>query len=197
MATLRREIRGCTRCPLYKDATHAVCGKGPARARLMLVGEQPGDQEDKAGRPFVGPAGAILDRAMTDAGVDRDEVFLTNGVKHYKHTLVGKRRLHKRPNAGEIKACRWWLTREIAIVRPVLVVALGATAVHAILGKARPVGALRGQVQQTEDGVAFLVTFHPSWLLRIRDRREKQQRYDQLVADFVEAARISRERKAA
>jgi uracil-DNA glycosylase family protein len=163
----------------------------------MLVGEQPGDQEDKAGRPFVGPAGAILDRAMADAGIDRDEIFLTNGVKHYKHTLVGKRRLHKRPNAGEIQACRWWLKREIAIVRPALVVALGATAVHAILGKARPIGALRGKLQHTEDGVAVLVAFHPSWLLRMRDKREKQKRYGQLVADLAEAARISRERKAA
>lgn len=127
------EAAHCERCPLYRDATQVVFGEGPVGALIMLVGEQPGDQEDRVGRPFVGPAGHILDQALADVGLERGSAYVTNAVKHFKHEQRGKRRLHKRPNRDEVKACRWWLDQEFALVRPKLVVALGATAAHAIL----------------------------------------------------------------
>ena len=187
LAPLCRDIQACTRCPLYKDATQGVCGEGPARATLMLVGEQPGDREDRAGRPFVGPAGRLLDQALAEAGIDRRQVYVTNAVKHYKHTTVGKRRLHKRPNAHEIQQCRWWLELELAAVQPALVVALGATAVQSLFGKALPIGPRRGRIETTALGVRVLTTIHPSYLLRIRDEADRRAQYRALVADLKAA----------
>jgi DNA polymerase len=184
LASLRAAEARCTRCPLYRSATQVVPGAGPARARLMLVGEQPGDQEDLAGKPFVGPAGRILDRALAQAGIDRGAVFVTNAVKHFKHEMRGKRRLHKRPNAYEIERCRWWLERERAIVRPATIVALGATAARSVLGRAVGVLKVRGQPQQLADGTAAVVTIHPSLLLRIRDDADKAREYEGLVRDL-------------
>ena len=143
---LADEAKGCTRCPLYKNATQTVFGEGPADARLMLVGEQPGDQEDLAGRPFVGPAGKVLDRALESAGIERDAVYITNAVKHFKNEPRGKRRIHKKPDTSEIDACRWWLDHELEIVQPHVVVALGATAARAVMHKALTINANRGRL---------------------------------------------------
>jgi uracil-DNA glycosylase family protein len=175
---------GCTRCPLYKHATQVVSGEGPARARMMLVGEQPGDQEDLQGRPFVGPAGGILAKALAEAGIERGDVFITNAVKHFKFEQRGKRRLHKRPNAYEIDRCRWWLEFERDIVKPELVVALGATAVRGIIGKSVAIGKIRGKLLPMQNGKRLLATIHPSYILRIRDAGDKQAQYRQFVADL-------------
>jgi uracil-DNA glycosylase len=187
LGALRKAEAQCTRCPLYRFATQVVPGEGPARAPLMLVGEQPGDQEDLAGHPFVGPAGKILDSALERAGISRGEVFVTNAVKHFKHEMRGKRRLHKRPNATEIERCRWWLERERAIVRPAAIVALGATAARSVLGRTVSVLKLRGQAQELADGTAAVVTIHPSFLLRIKDAAEKRQAYRDFVRDLQHA----------
>ena len=156
----------------------------------MLVGEQPGDQEDLAGKPFVGPAGRMLDRAMADAGLDRDKTFVTNAVKHFKHEMRGKRRLHKKPNAGEIDRCRWWFDIERALVRPKLVVAMGATAARSVLGRAVTIRAVRGQALPLPDGTTGFVTIHPSALLRIRDDGDKEREYRAFVADLRRAAKF-------
>ena len=184
LTALAAAEQACTRCPLYRNATQAVPGEGKRSARLMLVGEQPGDREDMAGRPFVGPAGKLLDRALADAGIDRGKVFVTNAVKHFKNEPRGKRRLHKRPNAREIEACRWWLDIERRIVRPDLVVALGATAARSILGRAVTIGRVRGAVQALEDGSHAVVTIHPSALLRVRDEKDRAAMYHAFVADL-------------
>ncbi len=155
----------------------------------MIVGEQPGDKEDLAGKPFVGPAGAVLDRALVDAGIDRKTVFVTNAVKHFKFEQRGKRRLHKRPNAYEIERCKWWLDHERAIVRPAAVVALGATAARSLFGRAVTIGKLRAQEHQLADGTPAFVTVHPSYLLRIQDEDDKAREYRQFVADLRQAAR--------
>ena len=144
--SLRREAASCQACPLWKDATQTVFGEGPRDAEIMLVGEQPGDREDRDGRPFVGPAGLLLDRALADAGVDRKRAYVTNAVKHFKFEPRGKRRLHKRPNASEIKICRRWLVDEIEVIGPRLIVALGATAAQGLIGRAIPVQSNRGVV---------------------------------------------------
>src|SRR6201993_1501184 len=151
LGALREAEGGCTRCPLYRDATQVVPGEGPSRAKVMFVGEQPGNDEDLAGRPFVGPAGRVLDRAIVEAGLDRTTIFVTNAVKHFKFEPRGKRRLHKRPNAGEIDACRWWLDLERAIVKPRVIVALGATAVRGVLGRSVTISSLRGEVLRDGD----------------------------------------------
>lgn len=174
----------CTRCPLYKNATQVVSGEGRARARIMMVGEQPGDQEDRQGHPFVGPAGGILDKALKDAGIDRGAVFVTNAVKHFKFEPRGKRRLHKRPNAYEIDRCHWWLEFERDLVKPELVVALGATAVRSITGKPLSIGKIRGRLMPTQSGQRMLATIHPSYILRIRDDGDKRAQYRQFVADL-------------
>jgi DNA polymerase len=174
----------CKRCPLYRNATQVVSGEGPARARIMLVGEQPGDQEDLQGHPFVGPAGAILDKALVEAGIERDDVFVTNAVKHFKFEPRGRRRLHKRPNAFEIDKCHWWLEFERDIVKPELVIALGATAVRSITGRPTPIGKIRGRLLPTQSGPRMLATIHPSYILRIRDDADKQAQYRQFVADL-------------
>jgi DNA polymerase len=181
---LAAQVQACRRCELWRDTTQGVAGEGPRAARLMFVGEQPGDQEDLAGRPFVGPAGQIFDRALAAAGVPRGEAFVTNAVKHFKHELRGKRRLHKTPDPGEVQACRWWFDNERRLVRPRVIVALGATAALAVFGRPTPIGKSRGQALQLPDQAQGVVTYHPSYLLRLPDAEAKAQAYDQFVADL-------------
>lgn len=186
-STLEEVMAGvdfCRRCDLWRDSTQGVTGEGPLRAKLMFVGEQPGDQEDLAGQPFVGPAGQVLDRALDAAGVPRAETYVTNAVKHFKHELRGKRRIHKTPDTKEVQACRWWLDAERRIVRPRVIVALGATAASAVFGKAVPVTKSRGQAFQLRDQSQGVVTFHPSYLLRIPDEQAKAKAYADFVADL-------------
>jgi len=180
--------RDCTRCPLYRDATQAVPGEGPSHAAFMLVGEQPGDKEDVAGKPFVGPAGRILDRALRDAGIAREETFVTNAVKHFKHEMRGKRRLHKRPNNYEIERCKIWLDEERRLVQPSAIIALGVTAARSLTGKTVTISKIRGQAMSMADGTRLFVTVHPSSLLRIEDENDKQKAYRQFVADLKNAA---------
>jgi len=184
LSALRAAEDECRRCPLYKNATQAVPGQGPRRASMMLVGEQPGDQEDRAGLPFVGPAGRILDRALEEAGIERKRVFVTNAVKHFKYEMRGKRRLHKRPNAYEIDRCRWWQDMERAIVKPAVIVALGATAARSLLGRPTTIGKVRGRALPLDDGATAFVTLHPSALLRIRDGTHKRRAYRSFVGDL-------------
>jgi DNA polymerase len=186
LARARAAIDGCRACPLWESATQGVPGEGPSDARLMLVGEQPGDREDLAGHPFVGPAGRLLDRALADAGIDRATVYLTNAVKHFKHERRGTRRLHKRPATGEVRACHWWLAQELAVVRPTLVVALGATALESLAGRAGRVGDLRGRPRPLDAGATLWVTVHPSFLLRVPEARRAGE-YDAFVADLAGA----------
>jgi uracil-DNA glycosylase len=174
----------CTRCPLYKRATQVVPGDGSPRSRLMMVGEQPGDKEDQDGRPFVGPAGRVLDRAIAEAGLDRRKIFVTNAVKHFKFEQRGKRRLHKKPNAGEIDACRWWQDQERHIIKPELIVALGATALRSLTGKPMAIAKLRGHAVPLADGTPLVATIHPSYLLRIQDEHDKVAEYDRFVSDL-------------
>lgn len=189
LSRLREAEAACTRCPLYADATQVVPGEGPRDARVMLVGEQPGDQEDRQGHPFVGPAGRMLDRAITDAGIDRREVFVTNAVKHFKHEMRGKRRLHKRPNAYEIERCKWWLDLERTIVAPEVIVALGATAGRSLLGKATPIERSRRKRFVLEDRTPVFVTQHPSALLRIEDSATRHAQLRRLAGDLRHAAK--------
>jgi uracil-DNA glycosylase len=184
LAALREAEARCTRCPLYKYATQVVPGEGRAGARLMLVGEQPGDKEDLAGKPFVGPAGRLLDQALEQAGIPRGDAFVTNAVKHFKFEMRGKRRLHKRPNAYEIERCRWWLEQERAIVKPAAIVALGATAARSLFDRVVTIAKMRGEVHRLADGTAALVTIHPSYLLRIRDEADKAREYRNFVNDL-------------
>ncbi len=178
----------CTRCPLYRDATQAVPGDGPSRAAFMLVGEQPGDREDIEGKPFVGPAGRVLDRALSDAGIEREETFVTNAVKHFKHETRGKRRLHKRPNTDEIERCKIWLDFERGLVKPSTVVALGVTAARSLVGRTLTIAKVRGQPMALDDGTRLVVTVHPSALLRIEDEDTRHAAYTQFVADLKVAA---------
>jgi uracil-DNA glycosylase len=189
LEALERAVQGCRRCPLWRDATQGVCGRGPARADLMIVGEQPGDQEDLAGEPFVGPAGQVLNAAMSEAEVDRSHAFVTNAVKHFKHEPRGKRRIHQTPTTSEITACRWWLDAERAIVKPKLIVTLGATAAFGVLGRKVAVTKERGRPIALEDGSTALLTVHPSYLLRIPDKAAAAAER----ARFVEDLRAARE----
>ncbi len=191
LAALAGAEEACTRCPLYKNATQAVPGEGRRHSRLMLVGEQPGDQEDLAGKPFVGPAGRILDKALAEAGIARADTFVTNAVKHFKHEMRGKRRLHKRPNTSEIERCRIWLDTERALVRPAAVVALGATAARGLFGRVMTIAKSRGRSLELSDGTPAFVTIHPSWLLRIEDEADKAHEYRQFLTDLRLAARVS------
>jgi len=184
LAKVAREAKSCTRCPLYKNATQTVFGEGPVGVRLMLVGEQPGDQEDLAGRPFVGPAGKMLDRALVEAGVDRTQVYVTNVVKHFKNEPRGKRRLHKKPNRYEVEVCKIWLDQELALVRPQLVLAMGVTAASALAGKAVTLSKLRGTVVTLADGRRGMVTIHPSSILRAPDEAGRRAAYAGLVKDL-------------
>jgi len=188
LAGLAEAENGCRRCPLYRDATQAVPGEGVRNATVMLVGEQPGDKEDLAGKPFVGPAGRLLDRALEDAGIDRRKTFVTNAVKHFKHEMRGKRRLHKRPSAYEIDRCRWWYKLELDIVAPEIVVALGASATRAVFGRSLPVGASRGRTMPLAEGRTGFVTIHPSALLRIKDDENRHREYKAFVADLKRVA---------
>ena len=193
LSKLRAEAEHCTACPLYKHATQTVFGEGPAKARFVLVGEQPGDQEDLAGKPFVGPAGKILDKALEDAGIDRKTVYVTNAVKHFKFAPRGKRRIHSKPNASEIKVCSTnWLARELATIEPEFVVALGGTAAQALSGKGVAITKLRGQELEWADGRRGLATVHPSYLLRIPDHASKEAEYKKFVADLKLAAKLAK-----
>ncbi|HSL70205.1 MAG TPA: UdgX family uracil-DNA binding protein [Longimicrobiales bacterium] len=187
---LRQAARQCTACPLWKHATQTVFGEGPADARVLLVGEQPGDQEDRTGHPFVGPAGQLLDRALEAAGVDRQTVFVTNVVKHFKWTLRGKRRLHKKPIQREIDACFQWLEREIETIRPQLIVCLGATAAQALLGHQFRVSRQRGQLVRSELAPYIFATTHPSAILRMTEGEERQQAFRDFVADLKLIGRL-------
>ena len=192
---LRTAEASCTRCPLYQNATQVVPGEGPNKSQIMFVGEQPGNDEDLQGRPFVGPAGRVLDRAIEDAGLDRIKIFITNAVKHFKFEQRGKRRLHKRPSAYEIERCRWWLDQERAIVNPDLVVALGATAARGVLGRTVTIAKVRGEILQGQGDSRVLVTIHPSYLLRIQegsDAAEKVEAYQRFVEDLRVCARALR-----
>jgi DNA polymerase len=188
LSELREAVNACRRCELYKEATQGVPGEGPTKAELMLVGEQPGDAEDQEGHPFVGPAGSILDRALQDAGILRKDVFVSNAVKHFKFEPRGKRRLHVKPNAGEIEACRWWLTEELKFVRPRLVVALGATAARSLLGHTVTVSAMRGLPTPFTSEAHVWVTVHPSYLLRIPDQAQQRAEFTRFVQDLEGAA---------
>ena len=184
LTSLLEDAKDCRRCPLYRLATQTVFGEGPAHAPVMLVGEQPGDQEDLQGRPFVGPAGKILDRALADAGVDRSRVYVTNAVKHFKFEPRGKKRLHKKPNTAEIEACKWWLDQQLDLIKPALTVALGATAARALAGRPIAIGTARGRLLDLRDGLPGLVTIHPSFLLRMPDPEVKAQEYRRFVQDL-------------
>jgi DNA polymerase len=190
LAALRRDAAACTDCPLYRRATQVVFGEGPVPAPLMLIGEQPGDREDRAGRPFVGPAGALLDEVLAEAGIDRDAAYVTNAVKHFKWQAGGgKVRLHKSPSRSEVVACSQWWQREVALVEPRVVVCLGAIATQAVLGPGARVSALRGQVMDQLDR-AVVPTIHPSAVLRSGERRREMRAG--LVADLRVAAALLR-----
>jgi DNA polymerase len=196
IASLARAEEACRRCPLYRDATQAVPGEGRRGAKVMLVGEQPGDQEDKAGLPFVGPAGRMLDKALADAGIPRREAFVTNAVKHFKFEMRGKRRLHKRPNAYEIERCHKWYDFELDLVDPEVVVALGVSAVRAVLGRSGTITALRGKPHRLAGGRMAVVTVHPSLLLRIPDEASKIREYEAFVADLKRVSGLLRAQAA-
>lgn len=190
LASLSEAAQSCRRCPLWRDATQAVCGRGPGRADLMIVGEQPGDQEDLAGEPFVGPAGQVLDATLAEAGLDRDRAWITNAVKHFKHEPRGKRRLHRTPDAGEVEACRWWLDAERALVKPRLILTLGATAALGVLGHRIAVTKDRGRPIRLEDGTPVLPTVHPSYLLRLPDAATRAAERLRFIEDLKTASRM-------
>jgi uracil-DNA glycosylase len=181
---IREDARRCQDCPLWANATQTVFGAGDPHARVMLVGEQPGDEEDKKGLPFVGPAGRLLDRALEAAGVDREHLYVTNAVKHFKWQLRGKRRLHKTPAQREIDACHQWIEREIETVKPHVIVALGSTAAKAIISRDFKVSVQRGQFVESPLAPYVFATFHPSALLRLREEEEKEAAFEQLVKDL-------------
>ena len=184
LAEVAEQIEICRRCPIGCNGTHAVAGEGPAKARLMIVGEQPGDQEEHAGRPFVGPAGQVLTAALERAGIDRGAAYVTNAVKHFKHTLRGKRRLHQNPTASEIDHCRWWLDREREIVRPQLVLTLGGSALRGLTGRTQSISQVRGQARDLADGSELWPTIHPSYLLRL-DGEAKERESRRFASDLA------------
>ena len=181
---LLADARRCTRCDLYKHATQTVFGEGPLDAAIMFVGEQPGDQEDLAGRPFVGPAGALFDAALEKAGIDRSTVYVTNAVKHFKFVQRGKRRIHNKPDGGEITACRWWIEHERELIRPPITVALGATAARSLFGKVMAIGRNRGEPLPLPDGGECWITVHPSFLLRIPEEDRKREEKKLFLRDL-------------
>src|SRR5882724_4321994 len=195
---IREAARACQDCPLWANATQTVFGAGDPHAKVMLVGEQPGDEEDKQGLPFVGPAGQLLDRALEAAGIARPKVYVTNAVKHFKFVRRGKIRLHQKPNTAEIKACRQWYERELAAIKPVLVVAMGATAAQGVFNKITPINKNRGRLIDLEDGIKALVTVHPSYLLRQPDADAKAREYQRFVDDLkIAAATLRKSARAA
>ena len=187
LGDLRGAVNDCRRCTLWKSATQAVPGEGLAPSRLMLVGEAPGDSEDQQGHPFVGPAGAVLDRALKDAGLGRESVYITNAVKHFKFEPRGKRRLHIKPSASEIEACHWWLGEELRLVAPKLVMALGGTAARALLGHPVIVSQLRGAPTRISATAHLWVTIHPSFLLRVPDDAQRRNEYARFVNELKDA----------
>lgn len=191
-AELPTAISACTRCPLHKGATQAVPGEGPDHAALMIVGEQPGDMEDLHGKPFIGPAGQVFDRAASAVGLNRSEAFVTNAVKHFKFKAKGRQRIHQRPNISEIKHCQPWLEAEIKQVKPRLIVAMGAVAAQALTGCGEAINARRGEIETTKDGIPVLITFHPSYLLRIPDPKTKAAATTIFQADLKKANQICR-----
>ncbi|MCL6651228.1 uracil-DNA glycosylase [Agrobacterium rubi] len=187
---LKHEAQGCTLCPLHCKATQTVFGEGPANADVMIVGEQPGDVEDLAGRPFVGPAGKVFDQVLGETGMDRKAIYVTNAVKHFKHEARGKKRIHQRPDAGEVQRCRWWLTREIDLVQPKLIVAMGATAVFALTELREKLSDLRGKPMPMEGGRMLFITVHPSYLLRIPDEQKKREEMQKFREDMQAVHRL-------
>lgn len=186
LSAARRAVEDCRRCPLYRNATQAVFGEGPAYASLVFVGEQPGHEEDLAGRPFVGPAGRLFDQILDEVGIDRTAVYVTNAVKHFKFVPRGKRRLHQRPDGDEIRACKFWLDLEMTLVSPKIIVALGATAAKSLLGRASvTIGRLRGAPIAMEGGPLLFVTNHPSYLLRIPDAEGRRRERLKFEADLA------------
>ena len=190
---MRKAAKDCEACHLYKRATQTVFGEGPKDAPMMLVGEQPGDYEDVAGKPFVGPAGKIMDRALEEAGIDRSRVYVTNAVKHFKWELRGKRRIHQKPNSREIAACRPWLEAELRLVKPKLLVCLGATAAQAIFGSSFRVTRERGKMLSSKFAPRVLATVHPSSLLRQPDEESRQREYKRFVSDLRAALKAAGE----
>ncbi|MCV3238355.1 UdgX family uracil-DNA binding protein [Mesorhizobium sp. ZC-5] len=184
IAQARKAAEHCRRCPLWREATQTVFGEGPESARIVFVGEQPGDQEDIAGKPFVGPAGKVFDDILEEADLDRAITYVTNAVKHFKFEPRGKRRIHSKPNAGEVQACRWWLDKELSLIKPDLVVALGATAAQSLLGKPVAITRMRGEVIERDDGLRIFLTIHPSFILRIREPEEKQAERERFLKDI-------------
>ena len=189
---LREQAAGCRACPLWKNATQTVFGEGPQHAQIVLVGEQPGDKEDLAGKPFVGPAGLMLDRALAEAGIDRKKAYVTNAVKHFKFVPRGKIRLHQKPTTPEIKACRQWYERELISIKPDLVVAMGATAAQSVFGKMTPINKNRGRLIDLAGGIKAVVTVHPSYLLRQPDAEARAREYERFVAELRIAAETLR-----
>ena len=191
VAALAADLQGCTRCDLCRHATQVVPGEGPQEAALMIVGEQPGDHEDLKGRPFVGPAGQVFDRAATLAGVERSAAFVTNAVKHFKFSARGRRRIHQRPDAGEVEACRWWLDLERELVKPRVILAMGATAAEALTGSGKNIARRRGCAELLEDGTEMLLTWHPSYILRLQDKAAQARAEAELVSDLALARSLS------
>jgi DNA polymerase len=181
---LRVAAKRCKACPLWKTGTQTVFGEGPAHARIVFVGEQPGDKEDLEGKPFVGPAGRMLDKALAEAGVNRAETYVTNAVKHFKWEPAGKRRIHKKPNSREIAACRPWLVSEFESLRPELIVCLGVTAAQSVLQRTVKIGEERGKLIVSPFGAKVLITVHPSSLLRIQDQPDKEAAWKAFVRDL-------------
>ena len=182
--SLLKDARACTRCELYKCGTQTVFGEGPLNATILFVGEQPGDQEDLAGRPFIGPAGQLFDEALERAGIDRSQTYVTNAVKHFKFVQRGKKRIHSKPDSGEIEACRWWINHERELIRPPLTVALGATAARSLIGKTVTISRVRGAPLTLADGGECWVTVHPSFLLRIPEQERRREERARFVADL-------------
>jgi uracil-DNA glycosylase family protein len=196
LSSLRAAASKCKACDLWKTGTQAVFGQGPSNAKIVFVGEQPGDREDRAGRPFVGPAGMLLDRALEAAGIDRSQVYLTNAVKHFKWEPRGKRRIHKKPRASEIEACKPWLEAELAVAKPQLVVCLGATAAQALLGKNFSVMKQRGELLESPLAPKVMATVHPSSLLRITDEKDRHLQMEGFIQDLRKALQFIRKAAA-
>ncbi len=194
ISALRMEAKSCRRCPLWEPATQTIFGEGPDHAAIMFVGEQPGDKEDLAGKPFVGPAGQVLDHALEKVGIDRSGVYVTNVVKHFKYEPRGKMRLHKKPNTGEINQCRFWLDRERALIHPSVIVALGASAIQGLLGRAQSIRSLRGRPVALDAHTTLFATVHPSYLLRLPDPQARESEQALFEADLAAVQTFMRQR---
>jgi uracil-DNA glycosylase family protein len=189
LKTLREASRSCKGCDLYKNATQTIFGEGPAGANVMFVGEQPGDQEDRQGRPFVGPAGRLLNNALAEAGIPRDEVYVTNAVKHFKWIWRGKRRLHQKPSIRQVMACRPWLEAELEVVRPKIVVCLGATAAQSVLARPVLITKARGKFIESDSDRIIFITIHPSAIYRHREKEEQEKEYRRFVSEMKQVQR--------